>query len=86
MGVSMDWTAIAMEYEPYKHFGKNITTAGMFIEQHDTYKPIEGGTEFTLLYITKVRGFFKLFTPMLESTMRKELKKSLGNLKRVLEA
>jgi hypothetical protein len=37
------------------------------------------------MYDMKVRGLFKLFSPMLVSTMRKELKKSLGNLKRVLE-
>jgi len=86
MGLTMNWTATATEYEPYKHFGKNITSAGMFIEQHNTYKPVEGGTEFTLLYVIKVRGIFKLFSSMMISTMRKELKKSLGNLKNVLEA
>ena len=31
-------------------------------------------------------GIFKLFSPMMVSTMRKELKKSLGNLKSILEA
>jgi uncharacterized protein YndB with AHSA1/START domain len=86
MGLTMDWTSVAKEYEPDKHFAKNITTPAMFVEQHNTYKPVEGGTEFTLLYVVKVRGVFKLFSPMLISTLRKELKKSLGNLKSVLEA
>ena len=86
MGLSMKWTAKATEYEPPKKYGKNITSAGMFIEQHNTYNPIEGGMRFTLVYDLKVRGIFKLFSPMLVSTMRKELKKSLGNLKGVLEA
>lgn len=86
MGLTMSWTAKATEYEPDKHFSKNITTMGMFIEQHNTYKPVEGGTQFTILYIIKVRGFFKLFSSMLVRTLRKELKKSLANLKSVLEA
>jgi len=86
MGLTMSWTAVTTAYEPGKHFAKNITSEGMFIEQHDTYKPVAGGTQFTLLYVIKVRGVFKLFSPMLVSTMRKELQKSLGNLKRVLEA
>ncbi len=86
MGLTLNWTSIAKEYEPNKHFGKDITSAAMFVEQHNTYKPVEGGTEFTMLYVVKVRGFFKLFSMMLISTLRKELKKSLGNLKSVLEA
>jgi hypothetical protein len=86
MGLTMNWTAKATEYEPGKHFSKNIISMGMFIEQHNTYTPVEGGTRFTILYVVTVRGFFKLFSPMLISTIRKELKKSLANLKGVLEA
>jgi len=86
MGLRMKWTAKATEYEPTKRFGKNITSAGMIIEQHNTYNPIEGHVKFTIVYNMKVRGIFKLFSPMLVSSMRKELKKSLSNLKSVLEA
>ena len=86
MGLSMKWTAKATEYEPTKRFGKNITSVGMIVEQHNTYDPIEGHVKFTIVYNMKVRGIFKLFSPMLVSSMRKELKKSLSNLKSVLEA
>lgn len=86
MGLSMKWTSKATEYEPNRKFGKNITSAGMAIEQHNTYDPIEGGVRFTIVYDMKVRGIFKLFSPMMVSTMRKELKKSFGNLKSILEA
>ena len=86
MGISMKWTAKATEYEPTNKFGKNITLVGMAIEQHNTYNPIEGGIKFTIAYDITVRGFFKLFSPMLISTIRKELKKSLSNLKSILEA
>jgi hypothetical protein len=85
MGLTMSWTAKATECEPNKKFGKNITSAGMLIEQHNTYDPMAGGAKFTIVYDITVRGFFKLFSPMMISTMRKELKKSLGNLKGVLE-
>ena len=86
MGLSMKWTAKATEYEPNRKFGKNITSMAMIIGQHNTYSPVEGGTSFTILYDVKVRGIFKLFSPMLVSTMRKGLRKSLGNLKGILEA
>jgi len=86
MGLSMKWTAKVTEYEPTKRFGKNITSAGMIIEQHNAYESIEGHVKFTIVYNMKVRGIFKLFSPMLISSMRKELKKSLSNLKVVLEA
>jgi hypothetical protein len=86
MGLSMKWTAKATEYELNRHFGKNITSAGMTVEQHNTYDPKEGNAKFTIVYDMKVRGFFKLFSPMLVSSMRKELKKSLSNLKSILEA
>ena len=86
MGLSMKWTSRATEYEPPKKFGKVITTAAMINNQHNTYESIDGGTRFTILYDMKVRGIFKLLSSMIVSTMQKELKKSLGNLKNVLEA
>ena len=86
MGLSMKWTAKTTQYDPPGKFGKLITTAGMIVDQHDTFTPIEGGTRFTLTYDVKARNIFILFSPMMVSTMRKELKKSLGNLKGVLEA
>jgi hypothetical protein len=86
MGLSLKWTAKVTEYEPNGHFGKNITSAGLIVEQHNTYIPIEEGLKFTIVYDMKVRGLFKLFSPMLKSSMRKELKKRLSNLKGILEA
>lgn len=85
MGLTMKWTARTTEYEPTTKFGKNITSMGMIVRQHNTYHPVEGGTVFAVAYDMMVRGLFKVFSPMLVNTMRKELKKSLGNLKNVLE-
>jgi hypothetical protein len=85
MGLGMKWTAKVTEYEPNRQFGKNITSAGMIVKQHNAYDPIERGAKFTIVYDMKVRGLFKLFSPMLVSSMRKELKRSLSNLRGILE-
>ncbi len=85
MGLGMKWTAKVTECEPTERFGKNITSVGMIVEQHNTYESIKEHVKFTIAYNMKVRGIFKLFSPMLISSMRKELKKSLSNLKGILE-
>jgi hypothetical protein len=86
MGRSMDWTAIVTEYELNKKWGKNITCGSMAIEEQMTYNPVESGTTFTIMYDMRVGGFLKLLSPLMARSTRKETKKSLGNLKNVLEA
>jgi len=86
MGLTMKWTAKATECEPNRKFGKSITCGLITNEQHKTYDRIEGGTRFTIVYNMKVGGPMKLFSPMIVSSMRKALKKALGNLKSILEA
>jgi uncharacterized membrane protein len=86
MGLSMKWTAKATEYEPDKRWTKSIISGSICIEEKVTYVPIEGGTEFSMAYDMRVGGVFKLFSPMVVSSMRKETKKSLTNLKSILEA
>jgi len=86
MGRSMKWTAIATEYESNKKWRKNITCGSLAIEEHVTYNPVEGGTTFTIVYDMKAGGFLKLLSPVMAGSMRKETKKSLGNLKSILEA
>ena len=86
MGRSMGWTAIVTEYESNKKWGKNITCGSLAIEEHVTYNPVKRGTTFTILYDMKVGGFLKLLLPVMAGSMRKETKKSFGNLKSILEA
>lgn len=86
MGRSMKWTAIATEYELDKKWGKKITSGSVAIEEHITCNPVEGGTVFTIDYDMKTGGFLKLLSPVMAGSMRKETKKSLGNLKSILEA
>jgi hypothetical protein len=86
MGLNMKWTANVTEYEPNRKWIKNITSGNIIIEEHMIYDPLERGINFTIVYDMKVGGFLKLFSPMVVSSMRKETKKSLGDLKRILEA
>jgi len=86
LGLTMKWTAKATEYEPNVKWAKNITAGSTIIEERMTFDPIEIGTRFTIVYDMKVGGLMKLFSPMIVSSMRKETRKSLGNLKSILEA
>lgn len=86
MGRSMKWTAIATEYDLNKKWSKNITCGNISIEEHMTYTPVEGGTTFTILYNMKMRGVLKMLSLVMARSMRKETRKSLGNLKSILEA
>jgi len=86
MGRTMKWTAQTTEYETNRKFGKNITSGSVFIEQHNTYNPTKDGVKFTIVYDMKVKGFLKLLSPMIVSSMQKGLKKSFVNLKKILEA
>jgi len=86
MGRTIGWTAKATEYELNKKFGKNITAGSVFVEQHNIYTPTKEGLKFTIMCDVTVNGFLKLLSPMLVSSLHKDLKESLGNLKRILEA
>ena len=86
IGHTNKWTAKTVECEPNKSFGTDTTGPGIIMKEHYTYGSVNGGTKFTVVYDIKMHGLHKLSSPMVISTMRKELKKSLGNLKGVLEA
>jgi uncharacterized membrane protein len=86
MGRSMKWTAITTEYASDKKWSKKITCGSLAIEEQVTYNPVEGGTIFTIDYDMRVGGLLKLLSPVMAVSMRKETRKSLGNLKSILEA
>jgi ligand-binding SRPBCC domain-containing protein len=85
MGRSMPWTATATEYEPNTKFGKNIDSGSVFIEQHNSCTPIAAGTKFTLTYDMKFSGCMRILSPFIVNAMRKEMKKSLINVKQIVE-
>ncbi len=86
MGLGMKWTATATEYEPNKYWGKTITSGSIVNKERIVCEPLEGRTKFTIVYDMNVGGLMKLFSPMIVCSMRKETRKSLGNLRKLLEA
>jgi hypothetical protein len=86
MGQTSEWTAKVTEYEPYKRWGKVIDLKSGIIDNKLIFDPTEGGTRFTMLWDVKVSGFLKLLSLRIFSSMRKQLKMDLVNLKSILEA
>lgn len=86
MGRRMAWTARVTEYEPNKKWGGSISFPSMQLEEHFIFDSIEGGTKLTRVYDVQFGGLLKLLAPMVVSSMRSGSKKSLANLKSILEA
>jgi hypothetical protein len=85
MGQTSAWTAKLTEYKPYKRWGKIIDSGRVIIDDKLIFDSIGGGTKFTMVYDVKVGGFLKLLSSIINSSMRKQLKLDLGNLKSILE-
>jgi len=86
MGRRMALTAKVTEYEPNKKWGGLVDFGSMLVEEHVTFDSIEEGTKLTRVYDVQLRGLLKFFAPMVVSSMRSGSKKSLANLKSILEA
>lgn len=85
MGQTSKWTAKLTEYQPYKRWGKVIDSGSIIIDDKLIFNPIEGGTRFTMVYDVTASGFLKLLSPMIISSMRKQLKTDVINLKNILD-
>jgi uncharacterized protein YndB with AHSA1/START domain len=86
MGMTSKWTAKTTEYEPDKKWGKIIDSGSVIIDDKLLFDSTDKGTKFTMVYDVKVSGFLKLLSSMIMSSMHKQLKLDLINLKRILEA
>ncbi len=86
MGRRMAWTSKVTEYERNKAWRETIKSGSTLLNEHLTFYPVEGGTKVTQVYDMKAGGFLKLFAPMMVSSMRKEMKNNLSNLRNILEA
>ena len=86
MGQTSEWTAKMTEYEPHKRWGKVIDSGSLVIDDKLVCDPAEGGTRLTMVYEVKVGGILKLLSPVIISSMRKQLKLDLASLKGILEA
>jgi hypothetical protein len=86
MGRRMPWTSKVSEYVPNKKWSETISSRSTLIKEQITCDHIEGGAKFTEVYDMKVGGFLKLLSPMVISSMQKEMKSNLNSLKSILEA
>ena len=86
MGQTSEWTAKMTEYEPHKRWGKVIDSGSLVVNDKLVCDPAEGGTRLTMVYEVKVGGMLKLLSPVIISSMRKQLKLDLASLKGILEA
>ena len=86
MGRRMTWTSNVIEYERNKAWREFIKSGSTLLDEHLTFYPIETGTKVTQVYDMKAGGFLKLFAPMMVSSMRKEMRNNLSNLRNILEA
>ena len=85
MGMKMPWTSKITEYEPDRKCCEVITSGSTRIDERLTFEPTDIGTKFTQVYDMKIGGFLKLMSPMVVSSMRKQVKANLNNLKNILE-
>jgi len=85
MGRRMAWTSKVTEYERNKAWREAIKSGSTLLDERLTFNAVERGTKVTQVYDMKAGGFLKLFAPMMASSMRKEMKKNLSNLKNILE-
>ena len=86
MGRRMPFTAKVTEYDPNKKWGGFVSFGNLQLEEHFVFDSIGEVTKLTRVYDTQLAGLLKLFGPMVLSSMRSGSKKSLVNLKSILEA
>jgi uncharacterized protein YndB with AHSA1/START domain len=83
MGMNSRQTGKVTQYEVNKKYSKDVATT---TQVNYTYEQVQEGTKLTIVFNIKITGFFKLFSSMLLGSMQKDIKKSLTNLKSILEA
>ncbi len=85
MGLRMAWTSRVTEYENNKAWREVIKSGPTLLNEQLTFNPVDQGTRVTQVYDMKAGGLLRLLAPMMASSMRKEMKKNLSNLKSILE-
>ncbi len=85
MGQRMPWTSKVTEYVANKKWSETISSGSTLIKEQIIFEPIAANTKFIEVYDMKVGGFLKLLSPMVVSSMRKEMKANLVKLKSNLE-
>jgi uncharacterized membrane protein len=85
-GLTLEWTGKLIEYEPYKRWRLIVDAGSVSTDEKLTFDAVESDTRFTIVYDIKPSGLLKLLSSRIDSSMRKQWKLSLINLKGILEA
>ena len=86
MGLKTKMTGKVTGYEPNQTWNKEYGTRNLTIKAQYRFDSVDGATKLTLQFDIKLGGFMKLFSSMFASSVRKQMKAALNNLKNVLEA
>jgi Polyketide cyclase / dehydrase and lipid transport len=78
----IEWTG----YDPPRRLGSWTQLSTMDIRGALTFDPIAEGTRMRWSWVVAPRGVFKLLTPLIAGTGRRQEQAIWANLKRVLEA
>jgi uncharacterized protein YndB with AHSA1/START domain len=73
------------EFEPNRRFSSRTTSAPFPVRNTMTFEPVGAGTRMTQRIDAEPGGFFKVAEPVLHLLGERELRKSLVNLKDLLE-
>jgi hypothetical protein len=85
MGRRWPWTAKVTEYKPNQLVNETVSSGKTVTYTKRIFQTISGGTRFTLVYDMRIGGVTKLFAPLITGSTRRKNKKSLDNLKKILE-
>ena len=74
-----------VEYDPNTSMTVVQKTGRVPFEANYLYRPLEGGTRFSMHIEAEPGGFFKLATPLLRRWLKSQFETNLKNLKVILE-
>ena len=75
-----------LEYEPGRMVKAKSISGSFPIQFMRSVTPIDGGTKVTAVITGDANGFFRLFSPLLNRMVQRQIEGDYANLKRIMEA
>jgi uncharacterized protein YndB with AHSA1/START domain len=86
LGLPITWRAECLAYETDRGLEFDVNAGGLRLWEMLTLEPTGVGTRFTIVYEGKLRGLFRLATPLAVPMFQRQVERDLANLREVLEA
>jgi uncharacterized membrane protein len=86
LGRRIPTTYEVIEYEPNRSAAWKTVSGPLPLIFRRTFERVEGGTRFTIIYETEVRGLFKLVMLLLAGTVKRQHEADLRKVREVMEA